>query len=193
MVVGVAGLLAACGSSEASPESIGVDSSPAEQTSDTPLSDAAPDAPIETQGDGTEAAVETVDLGGFDAGPPVDVCALLTDVEVQALLGSIVPATPENVEPLFFGCRWETDQTTVTINLISHGDVEAARASFDMFLGDNEKIEGVGDAALSNIVTDIAFISGTYEVTIFLGADLDEATKAERVREIALTIIPRLP
>ena len=153
----------------------------------------ASEAPTETQGDAAGPPVETADLSGFDAGPPVDACALLTDVEVQALLGAVVPGAPENVEPLFFGCRWDTDLATVSIDVISHGDAEAARASFDTFLGDNEKIEGVGDAALSNILTDIAFISGAYEVTIYLGADLDEAAKAQSVREIALTIIPRLP
>ncbi len=198
IMLGVAALLAACGSSDESPDatdatdSIGVDSAPVEPTSDAPVPDPASEAPTETQGDAADAPVETADLSGFDAGPPVDACALLTDVEVQALVGAIVPGAAENVEPLFFGCRWETDLATVSIDVISHGDAEAARASFDMFLGDNEKIEGVGDAALSNVLTDIAFISGAYEVTIYLGADLDEAAKAQRVREIALTIIPRL-
>lgn len=129
-----------------------------------------------------------------DAGPPVDACALLTTDEVAAALGAAVTSEePETVAGIFFGCRWDGDGSFLTLDVISHPNPESARASFDIYLGDVTTIDGIGDAALSNDLVELAFIDGGFEVDFDLSGDFERDVALQRTQDLARLVIPRLP
>jgi len=148
--------------------------------------------------DGTEDVDESADAPGAsepgEGGSPVDACSLLTLDEIGEIMGGVPSQGEVEGSPApFYGCRWDGGSFAVGVSVISWSSTEEARDSFDLFLGDVTEVDGVGDAALSNILTDLAFITGSYEVTIDVLVDADDATEAAMAKEFALLVIPRLP
>ena len=148
--------------------------------------------------DQTEDAVGSADAAGAlesgEGGSPVDACSLLTVEEIGEVVGTVPSEGAAEASPApFYGCRWDSESSAVSVSVISWSSTEEARDSFDLFLGDVTEVDGVGDAALSNILTDLAFITGSYEVTIDVLVDADDATEAAMAKEFALLVIPRLP
>ena len=193
------GMLSACGGGSSDGDVVqDASGAPAEAAATPDLTDEAADSPdVSATADAPvvdePAAEASIDLGDVEAGPPVDACALLTAAEVEAVVGGPSSAEPEDFAPLFFGCSWSVPSGFLSVDVISHGDSDAARASFDFFLGEVTEVDGIGDAALYNILLDLAFISDGYEVSINMVGDFDDDTARAHAQDLARLIIPRLP
>jgi hypothetical protein len=147
-------------------------------------------------GDGTATQQPRTSTGG--TGVSIDVCALVTAEEIEAIVGEpIAEGEAEESAPPFFGCRYESDDITrvVTIGVIAWDDADDAEASFDIGADQYEAVEGIGDRAYrSQPINDITVLSGRYEISVglyFVSEDDDD--EFEMAREIASTVIDRLP
>ena len=192
------GMLAGCGGGSSDGDVVQDASDvPAESAVAQELTDDAAESPdVSVAADAPavdEPADEAADLGRFEAGPPVDACALLSATEVEAVMGAAGSKESEDLAPLFFGCRWDFPSGYLSVDVISHGDPDAAQTSFDFFLGEVTEVDGIGDAALYNILLDLAFISDGYEVSIDMAGDFDDDTARAHAQDLAGLIIPRLP
>ena len=187
-------VVAACGGNNPSPAGPTVNSPPptevdarAPGTTDAP--DSRTDDPPASADSGADDPPPAGDLGA--EGPAVDACTLLTDEEVEAILGDSASAEPE-VSPPFYGCRWSTGAlSSVTVDVISWASPEIAQSSFDFYLGDVTPVDGIGDGALYNELLDLAFIIDSYEVTIDVTGEAPAAR--DHARELAPKVISRLP
>jgi len=189
-VIILTALLAGCGGDDATPSTASNASADGEgeEADVQPTADEAVDAEVDDQ-------PEEAGLGDLEGGPPVDACSLLTLDEIEGVLGLPPSAgVTEEIPPPFYGCSWETDSfESVSVSVISWGSPDDARSSFDLFLGEVTEIDGIGDAALSNIVTDIAFIVDGFEVTIDVLVEADAATQQAQAQTLAPLVISRLP
>ena len=194
------GMLAGCGGGSSDADVVqDVSGAPADSAVAQELTDDAAESPdVSVAADAPAVDEPSVDealtdLGRFEAGPPVDACALLSAAEVEVVMGAPGSAESEDLAPLFFGCRWDFPSGYLSVDVISHGDPEAAQTSFNYFLGDLTEVDGIGDAALYNILIDLAFISDGYEVSIDMAGDFDDDTARAHAQDLAMLIIPRLP
>jgi hypothetical protein len=135
---------------------------------------------------------------GDEAVGEIDVCALLTNEEVEAVIGMPVGAAqPEESEAPFFGCRYEEDglSQVVSVGVIMWADAQEAEASFEFGADQYPAVEGVGERAYnSQPIDDISVLAGRYEVSIglYFVSDDDEA-ELEMASELAVVIVGRLP
>ncbi len=187
-------VLAACGGSDPSPGGPTSNSPPptevdAQEPGTTDAPDSRTDDPPASADSGMDDPPPAGDLGA--EGPAVDACTLLTDEEVEAIVGDSVSAEAE-VSPPFYGCRWSTGAlSSVSVDVISWANPEIAQSSFDYYLGDVTPVDGIGDGALYNELLDLAFIIDSYEVTIDVTGEALAAR--DHARELAPKVISRLP
>ena len=192
VVTGLA--LAACGGNDPSSDGSTANSSPptevdAQAPGTTDALDARANDPPASGDLAADDAPPAGDLGA--EGSAVDACTLLTDEEVEAILGDSASAEPE-VSPPFYGCRWSTGAlSSVSVDVISWANPDIAQSSFDFYLGDVTPVDGIGDGALYNELVDLAFIIDSYEVTIDVTGEAPAAR--DHARELAPKVISRLP
>jgi hypothetical protein len=147
-----------------------------------------------TDADGSETTVAS----GSPAGDEIDVCALVTEEEVEAIIGMAAgPAQPEESAPPFFGCRYEEEglSQTVTIGLLAWNDADEAESSFDFGADQYPAVEGIGDRAYnSQPIDDLSVLAGRYELSVglYFVSDDDEAELAMAI-ELAQLALDRLP
>ena len=160
----------------------------------------------ETDAEGADTAatdVEDTDVSGQTTDPSgavgeIDVCALLTKEEVEAVIGMPAgSAQPEESAPPFFGCRYEEDGLSqmVSIGVLAWGDAEEAEASFEFGADQYPAVEGIGDRAYnSQPIDDLTVLAGRYELSVglYFVSDDDEAELA-MASELAAVALDRLP
>jgi hypothetical protein len=144
----------------------------------------------------TDASGQATDANG--AVGEIDVCALLTKEEVEAVIGMPAgSAQPEESAPPFFGCRYEEDGLSqmVSIGVLAWGDAEEAEASFEFGADQYPAVEGIGDRAYnSQPIDDLTVLAGRYELSVglYFVSDDDEAELA-MASELAAVALDRLP
>jgi hypothetical protein len=180
----LATLLVACGGDDD-------DANDADATSTSPANAAA------TSSDGGGAAG-----GAADDLEEIDVCALLTQAEVEAAIGQTAgPGAPEESFAEFGlgggACRFEADDITpvVTVSVLAWSNEEDADASFSFGEDQYPPVEGIGDRAYrSQPIDEISVLVGRYELSVglyFVSEDDDE--EFEMSRQLAELVISRLP
>ena len=160
--------------------------------------------------DTDEAASEATDVEGADVtGQPtvadeapavgeVDVCALLTKEEVEAVIGMTAGSAQREESPApYFGCRYEEDGLSqiVSIGVLAWVDAEEAEASFEFGADQYPAVEGLGDRAYnSQPIDDVSVLAGRYELSVglYFVSDDDEAELA-MASELAAMALDRLP
>jgi hypothetical protein len=175
---------------------------------------AANTAPTTPSGTGTEATGSTASIGttgatGTTGGQTADaeefdVCTLVTQAEVEGILGQTVGAPTYTsmgsagaAAGLHGGdCRFEATGITavVSIGVLAWSDEDDAESSFSLFDLDDE-IEGLGDKAVSTQpVGDISVLQGRYELSVDLYfVNDDDETDLDMARQIAEIAVSRLP
>lgn len=157
-----------------------------------PDTTAATDTPV-APGGAASTATATAPAGG-GTGEELDICALVTQQDVEAAIGMPAgPAQPDSMAP-FFGCRYELETDIVTVGVWVWDDADAAEASFEMVADQYPAVEGVGDRAYnSEPFDDLTVLSGRYEISVGLFLSLDDADQLAMARDLAALLIERLP
>jgi hypothetical protein len=146
----------------------------------------------------TDVRDQTTVANGSRAVGEIDVCALLTKEEVEAVIGMPAGAAqPEESAAPYFGCRYEEDGLSqiVSIGVLAWGDAEEAETSFEFGADQYPAIEGIGDRAYnSQPIDDVSVLSGRYELSVglYFVSDDDEAELA-MASELAAVALDRLP
>ena len=171
-------------------------------------------APATASATGAEATASSASTGTTGAtgstggqaadGEELDVCSLVTQAEVEDILGQTVG------DPTFTSmgaagaagglhggdCRFEATGITavVSISVLIWSDEDDAESSFSLYNLDNE-IDGLGVQAVSTQpVGDIAVLQGRYELSVDLYfVNDDEETDLDMARQIAELAVSRLP
>jgi hypothetical protein len=122
----------------------------------------------------------------------IDPCSLLTDEEVEAVLGARVQGTPEEDYPLAT-CRWEREGSLlVRVEAVS-GDEDVIEGLFELGQQRFEKVEGIGDRAHYSdfIKTLYVMIGGNTLVTVeVINSEIDEKQAAIDLAEKAVNRLP---
>jgi hypothetical protein len=146
------------------------------------------------------ASVTGAPTAAADAGAvgEIDVCALLTKEEVEAVIGMPAGAPqPEESPAPFFGCRYEEDGLSqiVTIGVLAWSDAEEAERSFEFGADQYPAIEGLGDRAYnSQPIDEVSVLAGRYELSVGLYfVSEDDAAELAMALELAATALDRLP
>lgn len=156
-----------------------------------PDTTAATDTPVATGGAATTATA--AGAGGGETGEEIDICALVTQQDVEAAIGMPAgPAQPDSMPP-FFGCRYELETDIVTVGVWVWDDADAAEASFEMVADQYPAVEGVGDRAYNSPIDDLTVLSGRYEISVGLFLSLDDADELAMASDVAALLIERLP
>jgi hypothetical protein len=105
------------------------------------------DEPAATrEADDDEPTAELSD-GEGDDGSDVDVCAMLSEEDVSAVLGE----EPVTKEPTSFGpvasCAFDTENGVVTVTVVTDLPGSPAREAFELAIEGAEEVDGIGDAA----------------------------------------------
>lgn len=140
----------------------------------------------------TTAASTTALSQGNDSTLAVDVCSLLSSDEIDEVLGAGGEPTASDVPPQIYGCRWENSSGLIDLSVFSFPDAETAEASFGTYSATGD-VDGVGDKAVYNDITDLAVLSGSFVLTFDVATLADEETSRSQAKELALLVIPRLP
>lgn len=188
--VGVAAFVAACGGDDGGDD---VDSSTGAQgaSAATPVVTADGDAP----GGSGASASDAVEL--------VDVCAMITQAEVESIVGQPVgPATPEDEEDYTSfgigggGCRFEAEGVTpvVTVSVLAWADEAEGESAFSLLEGQYDPVDGLGDSAYrTQPIDEISVLAGRYELSVGLYfVDEDDDAEFEMARRIAELVLPHL-
>ena len=153
---------------------------------------------------GTTGATGPSAATGAAAEEEIDVCALVSQAEVEGILGQSVGApnytsmgTAGAASGLGGGdCTFQATGITpvVSINVLAWSDEDDAESSFDLF-GIDEEVEGIGDKAVNTQpVGDISVLQGRYELSVDLYfVNDDEDADFEMARQIAELAVSRLP
>jgi hypothetical protein len=160
------------------------------------------DAPAPTAGDGaaTGQPDATAPPSVTDSQPSADIdaCALVTQDEVESIVGMAVGAPePEDAPPPFFGCRYEDDEIlpVVTVGIIASESTDDAVSLFEFGADQYPAVEGLGDRAYrSQPIDEITVLAGRYELSVGLYfVSEDDDAEFEMAREIAELVLSRLP
>jgi hypothetical protein len=160
--------------------------------------DAEPADAEATDVDNTDVSDQPTVANGSQAVGEIDVCALLTKEEVEAVIGLPAgSAQPEESAAPFFGCRYEEDGLSqmVSIGVFAWGDAREAEASFEFGADQYPAVEGIGDRAYdSQPIDDVNVLVGRYELSVglYFVSDDDEAELA-MASELAALALDRLP
>ncbi len=184
-------LLGACGgvdgdAGDVSPDGGGASTAAATSTPAS-ASEATPEVAVGSSG---AADVSTEDL---------DVCSLVTQDEVSAVIGTQAGAAQPEDDPglSYFGCRYEEDGITAGVNIgvWAFPDESEARSFFEFGYDEYPAVEGIGDDAYrSQPLGEITVLDGRYEVDVFLFfVSEDEDEEFEMARELAQMVLDRLP
>lgn len=126
-----------------------------------------------------------------DSMPVVDACSLLTSDEVAEVLGEGGESSAGDTPP-FYSCQWENGTGLILLGVVSFADADTARASFDVYSATGD-VDGVGDRAVYNDITEVAALSGSFVVSFDVATFADEETARSQAKDLALLVIPRLP
>jgi hypothetical protein len=128
----------------------------------------------------------------------IDACALVTQDEVESIVGMPVGAPePEDAPPPFFSCRYEDDEIlpVVKVSIIASESADDAVSLFELGADQYPAVEGLGDRAYrSQPIDEITVLAGRYELSVGLYfVSEDDDAEFEMAREIAELVLPRLP
>ena len=124
----------------------------------------------------------------------LNVCALLTEEEVDEALGeAVVDVVPEDLSPSYY-CDWFTENDNgVTIEVLT-SDKEAREAYFDSAGDDVETVPGLGERAQYTSYGAVEVLTEDYFISLFITSDTatDEEIREETLALIELAV-PRIP
>lgn len=189
MVALAALVLAACGGGDDDDDDGGDDTGPTATEADDSGDDGGDDDSGDDDDGGDDDSGDDDD-GGSDG--DVDVCSLLSDDEVSAVLGSAPEGEAANFDP-FFDCSWITEDFN-SINL-SVAVGPGGESLFEFNNDDAEEIDGLGDRAqyLSGILGVLEVLEGDYYISVSVtGSDLDEDERRDASIELADHALGRL-
>lgn len=124
----------------------------------------------------------------------LDVCALLTEDEVEeALNEAVVDVVPEDLPPSFF-CDWFTENDNgVSIEVLT-SDKESREAYYDSAGDDIETVPGLGERAQYTSYGAVEVLTEDYVISLFITSD---TATDEEIREETITLmelaLPRIP
>lgn len=184
-LLGALMLFAACGGGDDDDSSS--DDGDSEPTATEAASDG--DGDDGDDGDAESDATPTEDAGddegddeGDDGGSggADEACALLTDVEVEFILGgAVTDPEPSDFDP-FFSCLWQTEDFSLfrTLSVGVYRDNEDAVEAYYELTTDAEEVVGLGDRAQwsSDFIMQVEVLEGNCDLTISIsGLDEEEA------------------
>lgn len=123
----------------------------------------------------------------------LDVCAMLSSGEVQAVLGE--PGTPTNQSTGdMYGCSWEgaSDPLNVlTVSIYVHPDAATAKEQYDATKEglEGSEILGLGDEASYSEPFGLEVLSGRFDISV----DNTGPTEKESDLTVAKRILDQLP
>jgi hypothetical protein len=144
----------------------------------------------------TEAGTSASSPDGGAAGA-IDMCALLSQEEVSAVIGQEAGAPAADDMSPFYGCRYESEDVTpiVSVGVFAWDDESQAESSFSFGADQYEEVPGLGDAAYrSQPIDEVTVLHGRYEISVglyFVSEDDDE--EFEMGVELAQMVLERLP
>jgi len=159
------------------------------------------DDDYDSGGDTGPTATEVDDAGGGDDsgddsggnGDVVDACALLTEEEVGAVLGTSVPVgEPQNFDP-FFGCSWITETFDSADISVTVGD--AGESLYEFNNDDAEEIDGLGDRAqyLTGLLGLLEVLKGDYYLSVSVNSfEMEDDDIRDASIELAEHAVARL-
>lgn len=197
-LIGALMLLAACGGGDDDDDAAG-DGGGGEATVTEAAGDDAGEGeapPVDVGGEPTDAGGDDDDGGGSEGDDGPDVCALLTEEEIQDATGAAFPAGTNSDFPPFYSCAWMNDNLdSVDVSLISRD--EGADALFDLNPGvDTEDVDGLGDRAhwLKGALPMLEVLDGDWYVSIDINiSDFDEEQQKQASIQLAEAVLDRLP
>ena len=144
-----------------------------------------------TGGDSGDSApdegAETPDAASMD----IDMCSLLSDEEITAVLQSGATAEPWDIPPDFHACTWSVSEDVFMFASITvHTDAEFAEMTFVNWMTSNDftEVSGIGDIAYTGSEISLNVLSGTYEVEVDTSPE-----DLETSIQLATLILDRLP
>ena len=155
--------------------------------------------PIGVQADseapaGTGEAVPTEVL---PAGSGIDVCALVTQEEAEAAIGSPVGEPVEENVPPIYSCSYDTEGFDgVSVIVVEYADAAQAEAAFQMAIdiNDYQEVTGIGDRAYRSYpIFDLNVLTGRYELSVDVTDGTDEEDQYQKASELAGQALSRMP
>ena len=153
------------------------------------------EAPPESEAPaGTGEAVPTEVL---PAGSGIDVCALVTQEEAGAAIGSPVGEPVEENVPPIYSCSYDTPGFDgVSVIVVEYADAAQAEAAFQMAIdiNDYEEVTGVGDRAYRSYpIFDLNVLTGRYELSVDVTDSSEEEQQYQKASELAEKALSRMP
>ena len=123
----------------------------------------------------------------------IDACALLTDAEVEAVLGTPASGSPEADLGAIQGCRWEPGGLLLVTVSVFRGSKEEVEAYFEFSQANSDSVEGIGQKAHYNDITKSleVLVDDETDVTVaVVNADIDEKQAAIDLAEMVINRLP---
>lgn len=130
---------------------------------------------------------------GSGAVPTLDPCALVSQAEIEAIVGMPVAALTEASTPAgqltYYGCRSDD----VHIDIEAWSSAAEARQSYE-FGQAYPAVEGLGlPARTTQPLGDLDVLAGRFVVSVNLFTNQDQGAQLEAAKQIARRVIDRLP
>lgn len=149
--------------------------------------------PDEEEEEPTPADEDEDEDDGGGSGDGEDVCALITEEEVEEITGLAVgDGENQDFDP-FFSCNYSTETfDTVQVDVF-HGSEEEVELYYEL-TEDAEEVDGIGDRAQwGGFIKQLEVLEGEYDVTIWISASTIEEDEAlEMSKELAQIVLDNL-
>jgi hypothetical protein len=142
----------------------------------------------------TEEQPTKAEAGIGEASAGIDACALITQDEADAVLGTATGEPVRDDTPPINACAYGTESfDVVSVTIVTYADKAEAEDAYQMAIDINDypEIEGLGDRAYNaQPIGDVTVLVGRYE----LGVDVSgPENDLEVARKLAAAAIGRLP
>ena len=143
---------------------------------------------------GDEEPSPTEDDSGNGGGGEIDACSLLTDDEIEAVLGTPVTGAPDSdgVEQ-FSGCTWEGEGLAIVRVSVLSASKEEVTAYFEFAKNDSEAVDGLGDGAQWNDLTKSLEILVDDNTDVSITVAGSESDEKQTAIDLADKVLNRLP
>jgi hypothetical protein len=187
----VVALLAACGGGD-DDDNPSTTAQPT-TTGTATATNAGNDATATEEPDDEETATATPDDGGNGGDGELNACELLTNEEIEAVVGTgVADGEAIDADPLH-NCRWADEGYFVDLSVIFTDPVQAA----DYYEGTGgeteEEIDGIGEKAKYTIDAEIVILEGSYTVAMSVYSITFAESALEPSKDLASKVVDRLP
>jgi len=146
----------------------------------------------QTGGQTKTATAESTDNG--NGGGELDVCGLISNDELSAVIGPAEAGIPHNTPPNFFDCEWDSSDHNVSVTINVYADTADNVKAYYELTTNGDDVSGLGDKAQWTGETDtLEVLKGTYDVSLIVVTIDDSFDREGAAKTLAGKALGRLP